>query len=112
VADKLSGKPYEQEWLNDVLGERASSEAARNEALHNVDDVCRGRVKFFRAEKGWGGIESPDTPGDVWVHFSNIDAEGYRSLDAGDEVEFRWEPAIQDSWRCRATWVRRLTLER
>jgi CspA family cold shock protein len=108
MTDKLSGKPYEQEWLNDVLGERASNEDARNEVLRHVDDVCRGRVKFFKAEKGWGGIESADTPADVWVHFSNIDGDGCRSLDAGDEVEFRWVPAIQDSWRCRATWTRRL----
>src|SRR5262249_29812982 len=65
-----------------------------------------GRVKFFKSDKGWGGIESSDTPADVWVHFKDIDAAGFRSLEAGEIVEFRWEPAIQDSWRCRATWVR------
>ena len=70
--------------------------------------VARGRVKFFKADKGWGGIESDETPGDVWVHFSVIErAEGdYKSLDAGQQVEFAYERADQDSWRYRAVWVR------
>lgn len=75
----------------------------------HVTDPVRGIVKFWRAEKGWGGIESDETPGDVWVHFSAIDMPGYRELSAGQPVEFRYEPAIQDSWRFRATWVRPLT---
>jgi CspA family cold shock protein len=73
-----------------------------------ADGIHRGRVKFFRAEKGWGGIESKETPGDVWVHYSMIEGEGYRALAEGDLVEFRYEPARQDSWRYRATWVRRI----
>jgi CspA family cold shock protein len=71
-------------------------------------DVHRGRVKFYKSEKGWGGIVSDETPGDVWVHFSVIDGQGYRELVEGEEVEFRYEPAVQDSWRFVATWVRRL----
>jgi CspA family cold shock protein len=106
VTDQLSGKSYEQQWLRDVLGESAASEDARRHAFRHVDDVCQGTVKFFNAEKGWGGIESSDTPADVWVFYSNIEGTGYCILNAGETVEFRWEPAIQDSWRCRATWVR------
>jgi CspA family cold shock protein len=106
--DALTGKPYEDEWLRDVLGDAAKSEEVRREAFRNVDVVCRGQVKFFKAEKGWGGIESSDTPSDVWVIWSVIDSDGYRDLSPGELVEFRWEPAIQDSWRCRATWVRSL----
>jgi CspA family cold shock protein len=71
--------------------------------------IYRGRVKFFRPEKGWGGIVSADVPGDVWVHFSVIEGDGYRELNDGEEVEFRYEEAQQDSWRYRATFVRRLT---
>ena len=67
-----------------------------------------GTVKFYNATKGWGGIESAETPGDVWVHFSAIDGSGYRELIAGEPVEFRYETAKQDSWNYRATWVRRL----
>ncbi len=72
------------------------------------DEVLHGRVKFFLPEKGWGGIEAPELSHDVWVHFSVIDAAGYRSLDEGDAVEFRYESCVQDSWLYRATWVRRL----
>ena len=71
-------------------------------------ELCRGRVKFFRSEKGWGGIESDETPGDVWVHFSVIDADGYRELIQGEAAEFRYVPQEKDSWRYVATWVRRL----
>jgi CspA family cold shock protein len=98
----------EEQWYREVLGDAANREAARMHALRNVDSVCRGRVKFYKPEKGWGGIESADTPRDVWVHFSTIEGTGFRELAAGDEVEFRWEPAFQDSWRCRSTWARRL----
>jgi CspA family cold shock protein len=69
---------------------------------------CRGKVKFFNDEKGWGGIESDQTPGDVWVIWSVIDGTGYRNLTPGEEVEFLYERADQDSWRYRATWVRQL----
>lgn len=72
------------------------------------DAICRGRVKFFKSEKGWGGIASADTPGDVWVHFSAIEGDGYKALIEGEAVEFRFEAAQQDSWNYRATWVRRL----
>jgi len=71
-------------------------------------NVVRGTVKFFRSEKGWGGIESAETPGDVWVHAMVIDMPGFPQLFAGQAVEFTFEPARQDSWRCRATWARPL----
>jgi CspA family cold shock protein len=74
-------------------------------------ELCRGRVKFFLSEKGWGGIESEQVPGDVWVHFSVIDGDGYRELTRGEAVQFRYMPREQDSWRYVATWVRRLPSE-
>lgn len=46
-----------------------------------------GTVKFFNNEKGYGFI-SRDDGEDLFVHFSNIDGSGYRSLEAGQEVEF------------------------
>lgn len=78
-------------------------------ALEMDDDVVRGTVKFFRPEKGWGGVESPEVPGDVWVHHSVIEMPGFRALTIGQEVELRYEAGHQDSWDYRATWVRPLT---
>jgi cold shock protein len=46
-----------------------------------------GTVKFFNAEKGYGFISREDGD-DVFVHFSNIQATGYRTLDEGQRVEF------------------------
>lgn len=71
-----------------------------------AEPTVRGRVKFFKPDKGWGGIESDEAPGDVWVHFSVIEMPGLRVLSAGQEVEFRYKQANQDSWNYRATWVR------
>jgi len=97
-----------ERWISHWFGTNPPSDDELDFMLRNVDEVCRGRVKFFNEEKGSGGIESNDTPFDVWVHFSDIEGAGYRMLSAGDDVEFRWEIAVQDSWRCRATWVRKL----
>lgn len=46
-----------------------------------------GRVKWFNAEKGFGFIEREDG-GDVFVHFSAIQSEGFKALDEGQAVEF------------------------
>ncbi len=73
-----------------------------------MDAVHRGRVKVFHVEEGWGVITSTTVPGDVWVHYSQIEGTGYKALHEGDLVEFRYEPAKQDSWRYRAMWVRRI----
>jgi cold shock protein len=72
--------------------------------------MTRGTVKFFKAEKGYGAISSPELPEgrDAWVHFSAIHMDGYRYLEAGDEVEFDYEAAQQDSFRFVATRVRKL----
>ena len=50
----------------------------------------QGKVKWFNAEKGFGFIEREDGT-DVFVHFSAIQSEGYKSLDEGQAVEFEVE---------------------
>jgi CspA family cold shock protein len=53
--------------------------------------VATGTVKFFNAEKGYGFI-SPEQGDDVFVHYSNIQGSGYRSLEDGQRVEFDIAP--------------------
>jgi CspA family cold shock protein len=50
-----------------------------------------GTVKFFNAEKGFGFI-AREGGADVFVHFSNIQGNGYKSLDEGQQVEFEITP--------------------
>ena len=47
----------------------------------------QGKVKWFNAEKGYGFIEGQDGK-DVFVHFSAIEQDGFKTLDEGQDVEF------------------------
>ena len=80
-----------------------------NDAHHG--QYASGVVKVWHDELGWGGLTAPSVSGDVWAHFSAIDAPGYRYLTEGDAVEFRWLPIPHEddecgSWPNTATWVR------
>ncbi len=48
-----------------------------------------GTVKWFNNAKGYGFIRSEQGDEDIFVHYSTINMEGYRSLKAGQEVEFQ-----------------------
>lgn len=65
-------------------------------------EVCRtGTVRWFTPEKGYGRITADD--GEVLlVHFSNIVADGYRSLVAGQRVQFVWRGGVMDHGRHHA----------
>ncbi len=49
--------------------------------------MTQGTVKWFNAEKGFGFIEQTEGP-DVFVHYSEIESNGYKSLDEAQRVEF------------------------
>ena len=50
--------------------------------------MARGTVKWFNSDKGYGFISQDDGGKDVFVHFSEIDAAGFRNLEEGQHVEF------------------------
>lgn len=52
-----------------------------------MEERITGTVKWFNAEKGYGFIEQEDGP-DVFVHYSAIEGNGYRSLEEGESVHF------------------------
>jgi cold shock protein len=55
--------------------------------LQGMANRTTGTVKWFNAEKGYGFITPEEGP-DVFVHYSAIQSNGYRSLNEGDRVEF------------------------
>ncbi|WP_405188764.1 cold-shock protein [Streptomyces anulatus] len=50
--------------------------------------MATGVVKWFNAEKGFGFIEQDGGGADVFAHYSNISAQGFRELQEGQKVEF------------------------
>jgi CspA family cold shock protein len=52
------------------------------------NDMATGTVKWFNGEKGFGFIEQDGGGPDVFAHYSNINAQGFRELQEGQKVEF------------------------
>lgn len=53
--------------------------------------MAKGTVKWFNAQKGYGFI-TPESGNDVFVHHSEIQGEGFKTLDEGQQVEFEIKP--------------------
>jgi cold shock protein len=51
--------------------------------------MALGTVKWFNAEKGYGFITPEDGSKDLFVHFSGIEGDGYKSLNEGQKVEYQ-----------------------
>ena len=67
--------------------------------------MFKGTVKWFNAEKGFGFISNNDGSGDVFVHFSAIVADGFKTLNEGQQVTFDTEPDPKNHSRLRAVNV-------
>ena len=50
--------------------------------------AVKGKVKWFSNVKGYGFIESPASPKDIFVHYKSIEGEGYKTLKDKEEIEF------------------------
>jgi len=51
-------------------------------------NLTRGKVKWFNNDKGYGFIQMEDEEEDIFVHYSAIIAQGYKTLEEGQDVEF------------------------
>jgi len=65
-----------------------------------------GTVKWFNSEKGFGFISNDNGGEDVFVHFSAIMSDGYKSLGEGQKVTFDTETDPKNSRKLRAVNVR------
>ena len=67
--------------------------------------MSNGTVKWFNAEKGYGFIADDDGGNAVFVHFSAIQADGFKTLNEGQKVTFSTEPDPKNSDKLRAVDV-------
>ena len=67
--------------------------------------MATGKVKWFNAEKGYGFISNDEGGEDVFVHFSAIQVDGFKTLAEGQKVTFEVEPDPKDSSKLRAVNV-------
>lgn len=67
--------------------------------------ATEARVREWNEDEGWGVLDSEETPGGCWTHFSHIEAVGYLNLNAGQRVRLVWEAARQDGYNSRAMRV-------
>ncbi len=66
--------------------------------------MARGKVKWFSNQKGYGFI-TPENGKDVFVHFSAVQGDGYKSLEEGQEVEFEIENGPKGEQATKVTKV-------
>jgi CspA family cold shock protein len=73
-----------------------------------VSLMNKGTVKWFNADKGFGFISNDDGSDDVFVHFSAIVSDGFKTLSEGQRVSFDTETDSRNSGKIRAINVKPL----
>ena len=89
-----------------VVDRHAEHVARIARPVHSQAMTTVGMVRRWDDEEGWGVIDSPETPGGCWAHYSNVAVAGYKSLNPGQSVHLEWEAGQQDgfSYRALRTW--------
>lgn len=70
--------------------------------VRETSGPVEGTTLSWSDDEGWGVLASPVVEGQVWCHFSSVDAPGYRSLKPGVAVTFTYETPGQDGYPHRA----------
>ena len=73
-----------------------------------VPEMSQGTVKWFNSEKGYGFITNDEGGEDVFVHYSAIQSDGYKSLKEGQKVSFDTEADPKNPNKLRAVHVNAL----
>merc|ERR1719436_2202970 len=89
------GQPMAQPMAQPMQGQA--------QPMQMVPKKCKGTCKKFDSSKGFGFITLEDGSGDVFVHYSEIQAQGFKSLAEGELVEF--QIVTQDDGRRKAVHV-------
>lgn len=79
-----AGKEYDVSGTSDADQEETDEIYMDGEA----NEICEGTVKWFSSKKGYGFIEMPNGKRDIFVHFSEIQVDGFKTLQEGQKVSF------------------------
>lgn len=59
-------------------------------------------IREWNTDEGWGVIDSPETPGGCWAHFSSAAISGFVRFESGQPVRLEWQAPGQDGYPFRA----------
>jgi CspA family cold shock protein len=71
-----------------LQGHQRAEESVGSTESKEVEGMAAGTVKWFSAEKGYGFITPDEGSKDLFVHYSAIQGDGYKTLNEGDKVEY------------------------